>query len=345
MKPSTSIRSLVLCLGFAAATVLPIHAQAATELTVYTAMENEVLASYKKAFETANPDIRIQWVRDSTGVITAKLLAEKDNPQADVIWGVYASNVSMLGKEGMLEPYAPAGLDKIDAKFRHPGNPPLWTGNGVEATAICVNKIELAKQNLPMPSTWRDLVKPVYKDKIVMPNPASSGTGYSAVNAWRQIFGVEEAWKFMDALHVNIAQYTHSGSKTCTMAAMGEYPIGISLDFRSIVLSRQGAPLEIVLPQEGLGLDVNAVALIEKSKKIEAAKKLADFAISEEAFKLYQPYFAALARPEMNMPSKEMPTAFYDRLLSIDFDKAGDSRPEVRKEWRQRYDGKSEARK
>ena len=317
-------------------------ALADTELTVYTAMENEQLAGYKKAFEAKHPDIEIKWVRDSTGIITAKLLAEKENPRADVIWGLYASSVALMGKEGMLEAYAPAGLDKIDSKFRDTRNPPLWVGNGVEATAICVNAAEAKKQNLPIPASWEDLTKPVYKGKIVMPNPASSGTGYSAVNAWLQIMGEEQGWAFMDRLHANIGQYTHSGSKPCTQAAMGEYPIGISLDFRAVTLKRQGAPLEIVLPSEGLGLDINSVALIKGSKNLEAAKKLEDFAVSEQAFKLYQPNAAALARPEFNVKLKEMPDAYYDRLLTVDFDKAGAQRAGVLEKWRARYDGKSE---
>ena len=51
-----------------------------TKLTVYTAIENEQLEPFKKAFEADNPTIEIAWVRDSTGVMTAKLIAEKDNP-------------------------------------------------------------------------------------------------------------------------------------------------------------------------------------------------------------------------------------------------------------------------
>ena len=66
---------------------------AQTELTVYTAVEAEDLARYAAAFNEEHPDITINWVRDSTGIITAKLLAERDNPQADVIWGL-AANVA-----------------------------------------------------------------------------------------------------------------------------------------------------------------------------------------------------------------------------------------------------------
>ena len=62
----------------------PGHAE---ELTVYTAIEADDLAKYAERFNKDHPDIEIQWVRDSTGIITAKLLAEKDNPQADMIWG------------------------------------------------------------------------------------------------------------------------------------------------------------------------------------------------------------------------------------------------------------------
>ena len=57
-------------------------ASAATELTVYTAVEAEDLKRYAEAFNKDHPDIAIKWVRDSTGIITAKLLAEKNNPQA-----------------------------------------------------------------------------------------------------------------------------------------------------------------------------------------------------------------------------------------------------------------------
>ncbi|HGS4744516.1 TPA: hypothetical protein ACMDPU_001923 [Vibrio parahaemolyticus] len=61
--------------------LLATNAMAAQEVTVYTAFETDILAKYKSAFEKDNPDIKIKWVRDSTGIMTAKLLAEKNNPQ------------------------------------------------------------------------------------------------------------------------------------------------------------------------------------------------------------------------------------------------------------------------
>lgn len=92
-----------LALAAAVLTAMTVQAQAATtQLTVYTALEAEQLKTYKQAFEKANPDIEIKWVRDSTGIITAKLLAEKDRPQADAVWGLAASSLAVLDQQGML---------------------------------------------------------------------------------------------------------------------------------------------------------------------------------------------------------------------------------------------------
>ena len=93
-----------------------------TQLTVYTALETDQLKAYHGSFNKANPNIELNWVRDSTGVITAKLLAEKANPQADVIMGVAATSMVIFEAEGMLAPYAPAGLSGIAAQYRDPKN-------------------------------------------------------------------------------------------------------------------------------------------------------------------------------------------------------------------------------
>src|SRR5262245_53107690 len=123
-------------------------ALAKTALVVYTALEDEQLPVFKKAFEAANPDIEIKWVRDSTGTITARLLAEKANRQADAVWGLAASSLLVLDKEGMLEPYAPAGVDKLKANYKDAANPPRWVGMDAWASAICLNTEEQKQHNL-----------------------------------------------------------------------------------------------------------------------------------------------------------------------------------------------------
>jgi iron(III) transport system substrate-binding protein len=101
---------------------------AAAELTIYTALEADQLEAYKEAFEKDNPDITIQWVRDSTGIVTAKLLAEKAAPVADVVWGLAATSLTLLDRGGMLMHYAPKGLEQVKSSIRDPREPPTWVG-------------------------------------------------------------------------------------------------------------------------------------------------------------------------------------------------------------------------
>lgn len=320
-------------------------AASAAELTVYTALESDLLPIYQKSFEAANPGITIRWVRDSTGVITAKLLAEKDNPQADVVLGTAATSLLLLKQEGMLEPYAPKGYDILDKRFVDKDHPPAWVGTNAWAAALCVNTVEMDKRKLPIPEGWADLTKPEYKGLIVMPNPASSGTGFLDVSSWLQMMGEQKGWAFMDALHQNIATYTHSGSKPCTLAASGEYPIGISFEFRAAKLISDGAPIVAVVPKEGVGWDMEASAILKGTKDPEAARKLIDWAVSEPAMQIYADNYAILANAALEKPVKNLPTGIKDKLIKNDFEWAASHRAEILDQWRARYDAKSEPKK
>ena len=290
-----------------------------TELTVYTAIEAEDLQRYAETFNKEHPDIKVNWVRDSTGVVTAKLLAEKNNPQADVIWGLAATSLLVLKTEGMLEPYAPKGLDQLKAEFKDSDNPPSWVGMDAWVASVCYNTVESEKLGLPMPKSWKDLTDAAYKGHVVMPNPASSGTGFLDVSSWLQIFGEEEGWKFMDGLHENIAAYTHSGSKPCKMAAAGEIPIGISFAFRAAKSKADGAPLEIIVPEEGIGWDMEAIGIVAGTANLEAAKTLVDWTIGKTAMEMYNVGYAVVGMPGVAKPVKFFPDNIEEKMIKNDF--------------------------
>ena len=185
----------------------------AEKLVIYTAAEADQLPAYEQAFAHDHPEIQIVWVRDSTGIVTAKLLAEKKAPKADVVFALAATSVMLLDKQNLLAPYTPAHSERIEPRFRNSASPAHWTGEALWSAAVCVNTVETARRGLPVPESWADLTKPVYRHAITMPDPASSGTGYLAVAAWLQMFGEDKGWQYMDALDRNIAEYAHSGSK------------------------------------------------------------------------------------------------------------------------------------
>ncbi len=329
-------------LGAAVAGLMATTAFAQTELTVYTAVEAEDLDKYAERFNEAHPDITINWVRDSTGVVTAKLLAEKDNPQADVVWGLAATSLLLMKSEGMLEPYAPAGLDRLNSKFRDAAEPPYWTGMDAWVAAICVNTVEAEKNGLPMPSSWEDLTDPVYQGHVAMPNPNSSGTGFLDVSSWLQLFGEDGGWDYMDRLHENIAFYTHSGSKPCKDAARGEVPIGVSFAFRGAKSKADGAPLEIIIPEEGIGWDMEATAIVAGTDNLEAAQTLVDWSISEDANRMYNEGYAVIGITELAQPVEHFPEGITDAMIDNDFEWAAQNRERILAEWQSRYDEKSE---
>jgi iron(III) transport system substrate-binding protein len=318
------------------------------QLLVYTALETDQIKAYEEGFHKVNPDIEIKWVRDSTGVITAKLLAEKDNPQADAIMGVAATSLALMDKQGMLEPYAPLNLDAISSQYRDKKKVPAWWGMDVWGATVCFNTVEAQKRNIPKPESWEDLTKPAFKGQVVMPNPASSGTGYFDVVAWLTLWGDKDGkgggWKYMDALHENIAQYTHSGSKPCTLAANGEFVAGISFEYRANTNKAKGAPIDLVFPKEGLGWDLEAFAIHKGTKNLAAAKKLADWASSKDAMMLYGKNFAITAQPGVAAPLANVPADYESRLVKLDFQYAAEQRERILTEWTKRYDGKSEKR-
>ncbi len=343
-KPT--VRKLLLgtaALAVSALMAVPALAQK-TKITVYTAAENDQIGPYKQAFEAAHNDVEIAWVRDSTGVITARLLAEKDNPRADVIWGLGASSVALFDSMGMLQPYSPKDVDKIKPVFRSDKKPPTWTGMDAWLAVMCYNTIEGPKKNMPKPTSWADLTNPVYKDAIVMPNPASSGTGYQAVYAWLQLMGEKAGWEYMDKLHQNVAVYTHSGSAPCVQAGKGERVIGIGFDMRGAKEKTGGAPIDIILAKEGAPWDMEATAIIKGTKNLAAAQKVADFAVSKGAYEMYGKFYAIVGYPGMSPAPQNYPPSADEAMVKIDLAKMGAERARILAEWTKRYDGKSAAK-
>jgi len=305
-------------------------------VVIYTAIENEQITEYKKAYERTLPNVEVKMKRLSTGDISAVFMAEKDNMQADLIWGVGATNMLIFKNAGLLEPYAPRGLDRVQPLFRDNANPPSWVGIDVYMSAFCFNTEVAKKHNLPAPASWADLTKPVYKGQVVMPNPASSGTGYLSVAAILQHIGEAEGWKYLDALNQNIAEYTKSGSKPCKDAAAGERGVGVSFEYVALEMKKKGAPVEMVLPKEGSGYEMEANALTKKGAKNPAAKQFLDWAISDEAMGLYAKYFAAVGVAGFPVP-EGLPKDISKVVYPNDFDWSAKNRDRILAEWQKRY--------
>jgi iron(III) transport system substrate-binding protein len=159
------------------------------------------------------------------------------------------------------------------------------------------------------------------------------------------MFGETGGWEFMDALHDNIDHYTHSGSKPCKQAARGEVAIGVSFAFRGAKSKAKGAPLEIIIPSEGIGWDMEATAIVKGTKKLKAARALVDWSVTPAANEMYNEGYAVIAIPELAKEVKYFPPGIIDAMMNNNFEWAAKNRKRILKEWQGRYDSKSEPKK
>ena len=316
------------------------------ELNIYTAFEDDQIADYLEEFQSLYPNVQINITRDSTGIITAKLLAEKANPMADVVWGLSAASLLVLESQGMLEAYAPAGLERILPEFRDSANPPVWVGCDAWETAFLVNTAVLAEHGIDkIPASYDDLLDPIYKGLIAMPNPASSGTGLLTVNGLLHLKGEKDAWAYLDALHENIAVYLHSGSAPAKNTATGEYGIGISFGYRCI---KSGKDIEgfgvVVFPTEGSGWDVESNALMKRAEgNKDIAKTFLDWAISDNIMEKYAQGYPIIATGIQDYAAAGYTSDPVSQLIKgLDLKKCAENRDAVLDEWTRRYDGKSD---
>ncbi len=316
-------------------------AQQRTRLQVYTTLEVENIADFKKAFEAENRDIEIVWLRDSTGVVTAKILAEQNAQRGDAIWGLAVTSTMLLKERGLLDPYAPNNLAALKPSFRDPADPPSYVGMEGWVAAVCFNTVEGEKLGLPKPASWFDLLDPKFKGKIVMPHPASSGTGYFHVSAWIQTFGEEKAWAFMDRLHENIAMYVHSGAQPCRLTAAGEFPVGISAEISAAEVRHKGAPVVGLLMKEGGGWEMDTAAILKGTKNPQAARRLMDFAASRKANELYATFVSQVAMPGIASTIPDYPEGVAESMIKNDFAWASANRARILAEWTRRYEGKA----
>jgi iron(III) transport system substrate-binding protein len=311
-----------------------------TRLTIYTALEPEQHAPFKRAIEAAVPEVEVVWVWHQTGVLTDRIFAERAHLRADMILGLAATSLIAFEKIGLLLPYKPVGSDELRRPFRDPNLPYTWTGMDAYLGVICLNGDLAQRDRIPSPDRWRDLLAPEWKGRVVLPSPALTGTGYLLVANWIQTMGETAAWEFMDALNRNVATYLATGAGPCEETAKGRYLAGLSYDMRAAVLKESGAPIQILVPIDGVGRELEAFAVVQGSPNVDLAKRVADWAASRAASELYAETFAIVAHPDVSKPPASYPPHIEARMARNDLAWMAENRTRILAEWTRRYGAK-----
>ena len=331
-------RITALCAGVALWLCGAAAGTAAPALTVLCGVDETWCAAMKRAYE-AKSGLEISMTRRSTGDILNQIRAEKAAPTVDVWWGGTGDTHLQAGSENLLEPYQPA----------HERDMLPWAQNffamsggrsaGIYAGALgfAYNADLLRKLKLPAPACWKDLADIAYRGRIESGNPNSSGTAFTTLATLVQLFGEDEAFRFLSALDRNIARYTSAGAAPVKAAARGETLIGISFMHDAVTQKQAGYPLVIVAPCEGTGYEIGAVSIVKGARHLEEAKRFVDFALSPEG----QGTGAASGQNQVPSNAKStLPLAAPDisMIKMVDYDFATFGSPEERSRLLERFD-------
>lgn len=221
----------------------------------------------------------------SSGEALERIRAEEGNPQGDVLFGTTNLSHVNLAADGLTELYQGMGWQQLpDGAIKDPDG--AWTGFYYGVIGFACSPERLEEIAAECPTSWEQLLDPVYKGEIVIASPGASGTSYTVLSGLSQRLGEDGAFEYWAALDENVAQYTESGSAPGKLAAAGEFAIGISFAHDIQVQQDKGLPVILNFPDEGTPFEIGGISIIAGAKNLEAAQAWVDF-VFESSFQRY----------------------------------------------------------
>jgi iron(III) transport system substrate-binding protein len=312
-----------LCITVPSITATPASAQGTLNMLCAPA------AAWCEAIITAfqrDTGIKINMTRKSAGEILAQVRAEAQNPKTDIWFGASTDTHFVAAEGDLLLPYTSPNMGQLHgwAQKAHAQIGGRCVGVSSTTAAITYNTELLAKKNLPAPASWQDLLKPVYKGEVQMPNPNSSGTAYTIIAGLVQLWGEDKAFEDLKQLHANINTYTRSGSAPMKAASRGETGVGVGFDAEALTEKYAGFPVAIVNPSEGAGYEVACMAIIKGTRNEVGAERFYDWYLTGAAMDIgpktnewHQPSHTKIT------PNDKLPDVSKIKQVDYDFAKYG----------------------
>ena len=317
--------------AFARAGDLPL---AGKNLVVYVAFQEKEGRALLEAFKQKS-GVEYSFLRMPAGELLARVEAERGATRADIILGGAAENHEFLCAKGLLEEYVSPLAGGIPSAYRDPHG--CWTGFYVGPIAVGLNverwEKEFAPKGLSRPKSLEDLLNPAFKGEIAMPDPLSSGTGFTFISSVLQAMGEEKGFAFLQGLHGQVGQFTASGFKPAELAGRGDYLICINFLHDQLLIEGRGEPLASRVP-DGAGWEIGAVSMLKGAPDQEAAKAFVDFMLGEEAGRIHSGMTERLStRADVPVPKGAIPLAKLPINRNFSFAEAAEARQAIIDKW------------
>ncbi|SFG85248.1 iron(III) transport system substrate-binding protein [Palleronia marisminoris] len=281
-------------------------------LVIYTSQPDQDAQQTVEAFNEVYPNVEVEWVRDGTTQMMARLRAEFEagQPQPDVLLIADTVTMESLEQEDRLMPYTEADTSAYDDGLMDPEG--HYFSTKLITTGIVYNTAAEM-----VPTSYADLLKPDAENNITMPSPLESG---AATIHMVSLTGIDSlGWDFYQGLADQGAIAQGGNGGVYQAVAGGQSLYGFVVDFLALRNIQDGAPVGFVFPEEGVSAVTEPVAILKTAENVEAAKAFVDFLLSERGQELAaeQGYLPA-------HPGVAAPDYFPDRseITVIDFDPA-----------------------
>jgi iron(III) transport system substrate-binding protein len=321
-------------LAAAALAIGALPAMAADTLNVYSIWPENWARPMFEEFEKAT-GIKVNFVRFSSGEALARVIAEKNNPRVDVLFGGPVETFAAGINEGLFEPYKSPSFAKLPPRFKQADG--QWTAIADDPLVFMTNEKFLKEHNLKPPASWDDLTVPAYKNMLQMADARTSGTAVTRIFSILEVNGRDEnkAFAYMKKLRPNVQLYTKSGGGGTLPVGLGQAGGGIFFIVDALDTKAKGYDVTISFPKEGIGTAAEGIALIKGAKNPEPAKKLIDWATSpamQNQFAKYKINFVP-AHPDVAMEPSLAAVVKGANIFPIDAAYAGANRKRIVERW------------
>mgnify|MGYP000498257192 CR=1 FL=1 len=254
------------------------------KLVIYTTNFDEEYNLIVGGFESKYPDIKIEAITGGAGELKTRIKAEVENPQADVMFGglIYSDFVNM---GDFFETYVAANNDAFPNAMQNTTG--KLTNGTIQVVNLFVNKAEAKKLGVSVDS-YKDLLNPALKGKIISANPAASSSAWNQLSTILSSMGgyeSKEAWDYVEDLVINLNGVMSSGSSGVYKGVFnGEYVVGITYESPCLTYIEDGFgdKVEIIYPTEGSNAITFASAIVKDAKNMDNAQLFMDWIASDE---------------------------------------------------------------
>ena len=223
--------------------------------------------------------IRVNAVYDKEAAeqVMKRLLAEKDNPQADVYWANEPIHPDLLKEKGISTPYLSTNAQKLPAIFKDPEG--YWTAFSARARVLLVNNPDPVQ-----PTSLEAYADAQWKDRAVLANPLLNTTGFT-LTALFQLWGDERAKKFLTRIRDNGVKFSPGNSDSADAVAAGKASFSLVDIDDAFSAKAKSHNVQIIYPDQqknqiGLFFVANAVTLIRGGHHPDNGKKLIDYLLT-----------------------------------------------------------------